>query len=137
MKKLLFALVLLAVAASAPAADMRFDDPEKQARYEELIHELRCLVCQNQTIADSNAELALDLRTKVATQIEAGRSDEEVVAYLTARYGDFVLYRPPVQSNTILLWIGPFLLLAIATAVLVVTLRGRARLAETDEDLHP
>lgn len=137
MKTLLFSLVLMAVAASPLAADMRFDDPEKQARYEELIHELRCLVCQNQTIADSNAELALDLRTKVATQIEAGRSDEEVVAYLTARYGDFVLYRPPVQSNTILLWIGPFLLLAIAAAVLVVTLRHRARLAETDEDLHP
>lgn len=136
MKHLLFGLLMLAMMASAFAADVRFDDTEKQARYAALIHELRCLVCQNQTIADSNAELALDLRTKVAEQIEAGRSDEEIVAYLTARYGDFVLYRPPVQSNTVLLWIGPFLLLAIASTVLIVTLRRRARLADSDEDLN-
>lgn len=119
------------------AADARFDDPKQQARYDALINELRCLVCQNQTIADSNADLALDLRNKVAEQIAAGRSDAEVVDYLTARYGDFVLYRPPVQANTILLWAGPFLLLAIGIAVLAVTLRRRARFADSDEEITP
>lgn len=119
------------------AADVRFEDPEQQARYDTLINELRCLVCQNQTIADSNADLALDLRNKVAEQIAAGKSDAEVVDYLTARYGDFVLYRPPVQANTILLWAGPFLLLGIGVVVLAITLRRRARFADSDEEITP
>ena len=132
--RILFALVAGLAILVATAADTRFDDPAQQARYEDLINELRCLVCQNQTIADSNADLALDLREKVAEQIAAGRSDAEIIAYLTARYGDFVLYRPPVQPNTWLLWSGPFLLLAIGGLVLVVTLRKRARLADSDEE---
>lgn len=134
MTRILLLAVLL-LAHPAQAADARFDDPERQARYEHLINELRCLVCQNQTIADSNADLALDLRNKVAEQIAAGRSDEEVIAYLTDRYGDFVLYRPPVQSNTALLWAGPFLLLGIGAAILFFTLRRRARLADSDEEI--
>jgi cytochrome c-type biogenesis protein CcmH len=133
MRALLFAALLLAVPARA--ADARFEDPEEQARYEQLINELRCLVCQNQTIADSNADLALDLRDKVAEQIAAGKTDAEVIAYLTDRYGDFVLYRPPVQSNTALLWAGPFLLLGIGAVILFLTLRRRARLADTDEEI--
>lgn len=127
-------LALLLLVASAHAADVRFDDPQQQARYEQLINELRCLVCQNQTIADSNADLALDLRDKVAEQIAAGRSDAEVIAYLTDRYGDFVLYRPPVQSNTVLLWAGPFVLLGIGAIILFFTLRRRAQFADSEDE---
>lgn len=134
MKRISLAAVALLFAASLSAADDRFEDPQRQARYETLINELRCLVCQNQTIADSNAELALDLRDKVAVLIEEGRSDEEIIEYLTARYGDFVLYRPPVQSNTLLLWLGPFLLLLTAGVVLIFTVRRRAQLADSDEE---
>lgn len=134
MKHTLLVVVALLFAAALSAADNRFDDPRQQARYESMINELRCLVCQNQTIADSNAELALDLRDKVAVLIEEGRSDAEIVEYLTARYGDFVLYRPPVQTNTLLLWLGPFLLLLIAGVVLIFTVRRRAQLADSDEE---
>lgn len=134
MKRVVTAIVAAFLAASVPAADLRFENPEQQARYENLVNELRCLVCQNQTIADSNADLALDLRDKVAAQIAAGKSDAEIIEYLTARYGDFVLYRPPVQANTVLLWSGPFLLLLVAGALLAFTLRRRASLDETDEE---
>lgn len=127
-------LFMLMLPLSVESADQQFDDPAEQARYEALINELRCLVCQNQTIADSNAELALDLREKVAEQIAAGRSDAEIIEFLTARYGDFVLYRPPVQANTWLLWTGPFLLLGVGLVVLAFTVRKRARLADLDEE---
>jgi len=132
MRMLLLLLVMLPFAAHA--ADQQFDDAAEQARYEALINELRCLVCQNQTIADSNADLARDLRGKVAEQIAAGRSDEEIIAFLTERYGDFVLYRPPMQANTWLLWAGPFLLLGVGLLVLAFTVRKRARLADLDEE---
>jgi cytochrome c-type biogenesis protein CcmH len=94
--------------------------PEQDARYRALIAELRCLVCQNQSIAESSAPLADDLRKQVSAQIAAGKSDREILDYLTARYGDFVLYRPPVQSNTLLLWLAPGLL---AIGGIVVALR--------------
>ena len=90
--------------------------PEQQSRYIHIISELRCLVCQNQTIADSNAELAVDLRDRVHSQILAGKTDAEILDYMTQRYGDFVLYRPPLKAKTIALWAGPFLLLTIALA---------------------
>ncbi len=83
---------------------------EQQLRYRELIHQLRCLVCQNQTIADSDAELAADLRRQVHDRILAGESNEQIKAYVTARYGDFVLYKPPMSARTVLLWIGPAVL---------------------------
>lgn len=137
MMRTLMLVALLVLVPAAQGADIRFENPEQQARYEHLINELRCLVCQNQTIADSNADLALDLRSKVAEQIAAGRSDDEVIAYLTARYGDFVLYRPPVQANTVLLWAGPFLLLGIGAVVLFVTLRRHMRFADIDEETTP
>lgn len=137
MMRTLMLVALLVLVPAAQGADIRFENPEQQARYEHLINELRCLVCQNQTIADSNADLALDLRSKVAEQIAAGKSDDEVIAYLTARYGDFVLYRPPVQANTVLLWAGPFLLLGIGAVVLFVTLRRRMRFADIDEETTP
>jgi cytochrome c-type biogenesis protein CcmH len=116
------------------AADARFEDSDKQERYTRLVHELRCLVCQNQTIADSNAELATDLRNKVGDMIEAGMTDAEIIEFLTSRYGDFVLYRPPMQGNTLLLWIGPFLLLGSGLIILIFTLKRRAASAEPDTD---
>ena len=92
-------------------------DPATESRLKHLSEELRCLVCQNQTIADSNADLAIDLRRVVRAEILAGKSDGEIKDYLVARYGDFVLYRPPIQGNTVLLWGGPFALLAIGLVV--------------------
>lgn len=91
----------------------------QKARYDAWINELRCLVCQNQTIAESNAPLAADLRQQVSQQIEAGRSDDEIRRYVTERYGDFVLYNPPLKSSTWLLWFAPFVLLALALALVV------------------
>jgi cytochrome c-type biogenesis protein CcmH len=90
--------------------------------------ELRCLVCQNQTIADSNADLAVDLRNQVREMLRQGRSEREIIDYMTARYGDFVLYRPPVKSSTALLWFGPGLLLVVAVGVFLLVLRRRAKL---------
>ncbi|GIL05811.1 MAG: hypothetical protein BroJett031_23310 [Betaproteobacteria bacterium] len=98
-------------AATGPTDTGILGSPEQRARYHRLAEELRCLVCQNQTLADSNAELAADLRHQVENQILAGRSDDEIKAYLVQRYGDFVLYRPPMKSSTWLLWLGPFALL--------------------------
>ena len=92
-------------------------EPEQQARYQSLVHQLRCLVCQNQSIAESNADLANDLRVQVRTQIEAGRSDQEILDYMSDRYGDFVLYKPPLERKTIVLWVGPFLILLLAAFI--------------------
>jgi cytochrome c-type biogenesis protein CcmH len=102
-------------------------DPATEARLRALSQELRCLVCQNQTIADSNADLAVDLRREVRDQILKGRSDTEIKSYLVARYGDFVLYNPPVQANTALLWFGPLALLVTGGLVWWVLIRRRAR----------
>jgi len=106
------------------------ENPATENRIRSLEEKLRCLVCQNQTLADSNAELAGDLRREVREQVAAGRSDEQVVDYLVQRYGDFVLYDPPFKASTLLLWIGPFVLLAAAALVLVATLRRRRRAPE-------
>jgi cytochrome c-type biogenesis protein CcmH len=106
----------------------RLDDPVLQERYEKLVHELRCLVCQNETIADSNAMLAADLRSELREMIKAGKTDAEIRVFLTERYGDFVLYKPPVTPRTWLLWAAPALLLfgGAAVAALVVVRRARA-----------
>jgi cytochrome c-type biogenesis protein CcmH len=113
-----------------------FPDPVLQARYEHLTGELRCLVCQNQTIADSNASLAADLRREVKEMIARGESDAKIKAFLTARYGDFVLYDPPLTARTVLLWAAPGLLvlLAVGGAVRVIVKRSRAPLDEDPED---
>jgi cytochrome c-type biogenesis protein CcmH len=103
---------------------------ETENRIRSLEEKLRCLVCQNQTLADSNAELAEDLRRQVREQVAAGRSDAQIVDYLAQRYGDFVLYEPPFKPVTVLLWVGPFVLLAAAALVLVSTLRRRRDLPE-------
>jgi cytochrome c-type biogenesis protein CcmH len=98
---------------------------QDEQRIRKLEERLRCLVCQNQTLADSNAELAGDLRKHVRAQVAAGKSDQEIVDFLVQRYGDFVLYEPPFKAATVLLWVGPFLLLLVAGAILIVTLRRR------------
>ncbi len=103
------------------------EDPVVEARLKHLAVELRCLVCQNQTLADSNAPLAEDLRREVREMLAKNMSDQEVIDFLVARYGDFVLYRPPLKATTTLLWVGPFVLLTIGATALVVTLRRRAR----------
>lgn len=101
--------LLLIFVSSVIAAE----DPSLDRRVAELAHELRCLVCQNQTIADSNAPLAIDLRNQIREQLAAGKSERDVVDFMVARYGDFVLYRPPFKAATLALWLGPFLLLAL------------------------
>lgn len=103
-------------------------DPVLDARMLAITAKLRCLVCQNQTIADSHAELAVDLRNQVREQLQQGKSDQQVIDYMTARYGDFVLYRPPLKSTTALLWFGPGLLLLISLAILIRVLRRRSQM---------
>lgn len=103
------------------------EDPAVEARLKHLAIELRCLVCQNQTLADSNAPLAEDLRREVREMIVKNMSDKEIIDFLVERYGDFVLYRPPLKATTTLLWVGPFVLLLAGATVLVITLRRRAR----------
>jgi cytochrome c-type biogenesis protein CcmH/NrfF len=92
-------------------------DKPLEARYKTLAEELRCLVCQNQTLADSHADLAMDLKQQVREQLKAGQTDAQIRAYMVQRYGDFVLYKPPVQSNTALLWAGPFVLLGVGALI--------------------
>lgn len=112
------------------------DDPVAEKRLQGLSEELRCLVCQNQNIADSNAELAQDLRREIRGMIKAGKSDKEIVDFMVARYGDFVLYRPPVQGNTLLLWGGPIALLIFGLVALIAYQRRRAaRVAAQDQPL--
>jgi cytochrome c-type biogenesis protein CcmH len=106
------------------------EDPQIAARMKNLTEQLRCLVCQNETLADSRADLAEDLRKQVREQIKAGKSDQEIIAYLTQRYGDFVLYNPPVKSTTYLLWFGPFALLILGTTVLFLFLKRRRELIQ-------
>jgi len=138
----LFALALAAVIALGPLSAAASEaqptdlDPVAQKRLIDLAAELRCLVCQNQTIADSNADLAVDLRREIRAQIKAGKSDAEILDFMTARYGDFVLYRPPLKASTVLLWFGPALLLLAGLVVLVRVMRARRRAAEeTDRPL--
>ncbi len=107
-------LLALAFSASAGAAE----DPALDKRVASLANELRCLVCQNQTLADSNAPLAVDLRNQIREQLAGGASEGDVRDFMVARYGDFVLYRPPLKASTVLLWAGPFLLLLVGAALL-------------------
>ena len=128
--------LLLAVGPSAQATieTYTFETPAQEQAYKHLIDELRCLVCQNQNLADSNAELAQDLRRKTYEMVKAGKSSQEIVDYMVQRYGDFVLYRPPLKGTTVALWVGPFLILAIGVAVLIrVITRRRNDTAETDD----
>ena len=127
MKKL-FAVALLLFAAShvlAIDADKAFDDPVLQARYEKIIDEVRCLKCQNQTIKDSNAFLASDLRREIRRMLSEGKTDKEIFDFLVERYGEFALYRPRMSGKTLILWLAPGLLLLGGAFVLVTVLRRR------------
>ena len=115
-------------AAPASVAPPAVADPVLEARVLKLSAQLRCLVCQNQTIADSNAELAVDLKRQVREMLGRGATDREVIDFMTARYGDFVLYRPPVKSSTAVLWFGPGVLLVVAVGVFLFILRRRSKL---------
>ena len=129
MRAFLAALLFgIATFAFGQAAEVAKPDPAIEARLKALAEELRCLVCQNQTIADSNAPLALDLRNQIRTQVAQGRSDEQIRAYMVERYGDFVLYRPPLKATTLVLWIGPALMIlgGIAAFFLIVRRRREA-----------
>jgi cytochrome c-type biogenesis protein CcmH len=132
-KRILQALLLWAVlgsplAAWAAEALPASDNPMLDARVMAISSELRCLVCQNQTIADSHAELAIDLRKQVREMLLAGKSEQEITDYMTARYGDFVLYRPPFKAVTALLWVGPAAMVLIGLGALFVVLRRRSRM---------
>ena len=113
---------------SAQAIDpLPFKDHAEETRFQHLTRELRCLVCQNENLADSNADLARDLRHQVFDLMRQGKSDAEIKQYLVDRYSDFVLYDPPVQGSTLLLWFGPLAILLAGAAVVVVTIRRRSR----------
>ena len=133
-------LVLAAFAAHAVEALPVAANPQIEARMMVIASELRCLVCQNQTIADSHAELAVDLRQQIREMIASGKSEQQIYDYMTDRYGDFVLYRPPFKASTLVLWIGPAVLLVVAVGALVLVLRRRQKLGaeafepDTDPD---
>ncbi len=125
---LLIALIIGCTSVFAKEAEPMAADPEMEKKVNEIAAELRCLVCQNQTIADSHAELAVDLKNQVREMVKQGKTRDDVVDYMVQRYGDFVRYRPPVKPTTYLLWVGPFLLLAGGLIILVVNLRKRKEL---------
>ena len=138
MRNVIYLLLVGAVVIASPvgakeAAPMAAD-PEMEKLVNEISAELRCLVCQNQTIADSHAALAVDLKNQVREMVKQGKTRDDVVDYMVERYGDFVRYRPPIKPTTYLLWIGPFLLLAGGLIILVVNLRKRKELV-TDAPL--
>ncbi len=122
---LLLLATIWAMPATAAEKMVQFDTPGQEQRYYRLIDQLRCLVCQNQNIADSNADLARDLRRIVQNKIRRGESDRQILDYLVARYGDFVLYNPRLKPATWLLWFGPFVLLIIAVLILLRIIRHR------------
>lgn len=141
VKTILLAVLLtlsVSVFAAATLEAFKFTSAADEQHFKELIVELRCLVCQNQSLLDSDAELAHDLRVEVYDMLQAGQADTEIIDFLVARYGDFVLYSPPVKPSTYLLWFGPFVLLAVALVLLVFALRRQRHATDqkpiTDRD---
>lgn len=134
MKRCLLLLLLIAMPVLAIDTDGPLPTPALQQRYENLTHQLRCLVCQNETIADSNASLAADLRAQVRKQLLAGKTDDQIRQYMVDRYGDFVLFKPPVQPNTWLLWSGPLLLFLLGGIVVFVVIRSKTRSFEANPE---
>ena len=136
--KAVIAFLLLALSAISAAREAvpEADDPVLERRVVRLTSELRCLVCQNQSLADSHADLAIDLKNQVRGQMREGRTDAEIRDYMVARYGDFVLYDPPFKASTLLLWAGPFVLLLIGLLGLAVYQRNR-RSRLSDAELTP
>lgn len=133
-RQTLISLLLLLGIFTAQAAIVAFDfdDPAKEARFRKFSEELRCLVCQNQSLADSNAELALDLRRELYKMIQNDATDEEIISFMVDRYGDFVLYKPPVKPVTWMLWFGPFVLIVIGLVILVRVIRNTGKQAATE-----
>lgn len=120
------AATLVFIAFSALAQEpLVFDDPEQEARYKQLTEELRCVVCQNQNLADSDAPLAQDLRKEIYKMMQTGRSNEQIKTFLVDRYGDFVLYRPAMKGNTLALWLIPGVLLGVGAIAVFFTVRNR------------
>lgn len=130
------ALTLLAPAAIAIDTGEAFDDPVLQARYEKIISEVRCVTCQNQTIRDSNAFIAADLRREIRRLISEGKSDAEVADFLVTRYGDFVLYRPRLAGKTLFLWIAPFFLILVGGVAIFRVVRHRMTLPIDDDAIE-
>ena len=127
----LLLLLCLVWAGSVTAQEARplAEDPVLEAKVMRIAEELRCLVCQNETIAASHADLAVDLRKQIRQQLQQGRNEQQILDFMVQRYGDFVLYRPPLKSSTWLLWAGPFVLLVVALAVLGINIRRRRTVA--------
>jgi cytochrome c-type biogenesis protein CcmH len=135
MRRFILSLLLLWSASALAGVEVhKFENPEQEQQYNRLIAELRCLVCQNQNLADSNAELAQDLRQEVYEMIQNGATDQEIVSFMVARYGDFVLYRPPFKSTTAFLWIGPFIILGVGFVILLVFIRKRRQTVGVELD---
>ena len=131
MRALLIALCVFAFTLAHAVDPLPFKDRTEELRFQALTKQLRCLVCQNESLADSNAPLAADLRRDVFEQMRAGKSDAEIKQWLTARYSDFVLYDPPLRGGTFLLWFGPLLVLGAGAVVVALNVRRRARNAAT------
>ncbi|HRQ64640.1 MAG TPA: cytochrome c-type biogenesis protein CcmH [Xanthomonadaceae bacterium] len=127
MRRLLLAWLLLPALALAAIDPLPFKDREEEARFRNLAEELRCMVCQNQNLADSDAPLAKDLRREVFDLMRQGLSDDEIRTFLVERYSDFVLYRPPIRANTMLLWFGPALVLLVGAVAVTLIVRRRAQ----------
>jgi cytochrome c-type biogenesis protein CcmH len=125
---LAIAAAILATCAWGQSSEIANPDPVVESRLKAISEELRCLVCQNQTIADSHATLAVDLRQQIRAMVGAGKTDAEIRAYMVQRYGDFVLYNPPFQPNTLVLWLGPAILIVGGAAALAITIRRRGAL---------
>ena len=134
MRSLLLILMLVLWVAPVQAAieAYEFDSPQMEADYNQLINELRCLVCQNQNLSGSDADLAKDLRRETYEMLQQGKSSQEVIDFMVARYGDFVLYRPQFKASTYLLWIGPFGLLLLVLYLFVRRLRAREEPVDVD-----
>ncbi len=129
----LLAALLWSGLGSAKEAPLASNEPALEQRMRNLSEKLRCLVCQNQTLADSNADLAVDLRNEIRQKMRNGMTDAEIRTYLVDRYGDFVLYQPPFKPITFLLWVGPFLLLGLGFGILYLNLRRRQKLLAEPE----
>ena len=135
MRLLYFVFSLLLIvqpAFSATLADYTFDDPQKGEEFRSVISQMRCLVCQNESLAGSNAELAVDLRNEIYEMMKAGKHKDDIISFMVARYGDFVLYNPPVKPSTYPLWFGPILLFMIGAVVLYRNLRKKSVSRETE-----
>lgn len=135
MKKLMALLLCLPLIAHAAIAVYEFETPEQEQRFRYLIEELRCPKCQNQSISDSDADIARDMRAQVAEMLREGRSDEEIVQFFVTRYGDFVTYKPPVNAETMILWAGPGVVFVIGLVLVVVQIRrARARVQAAEQE---